>query len=109
MIITAILFVLGFLILIKGADYLVDGSSSIASKYNISNLIIGLTIVSFGTSAPELIINILASFSGSSDIAVGNVLGSNIANIFLILGITALISNLPLKKALSFQKYHLLY
>src|SRR6056300_1169414 len=104
MIITAILFVLGFLILIKGADYLVDGSSSFASKYNISNLIIGLTIVSFGTSAPELIINILASFSGSSDIAVGNVLGSNIANIFLILGITALISNLPLKKSTVFSE-----
>ncbi len=104
MILTIILFVVGFIILIKGADYLVDGSSSIASKYNISNLIIGLTIVSFGTSAPELIINILASFSGSSDIAVGNVLGSNIANIFLILGITALISNLPMKKSTVFSE-----
>lgn len=104
MIITIILFIIGFFILIKGADYLVDGSSSIASKYNISNLIIGLTIVSFGTSAPELIINILASFSGSSDIAVGNVLGSNIANIFLILGITALISNLPMKKSTVFSE-----
>lgn len=104
MILTIILFVIGFVILIKGADYLVDGSSSIASKYNISNLIIGLTIVSFGTSAPELIINILASFSGSSDIAVGNVLGSNIANIFLILGITALISNLPMKKSTVFSE-----
>lgn len=104
MIITIILFIVGFFILIKGADYLVDGSSSIASKYNISNLIIGLTIVSFGTSAPELIINILASFSGSSDIAVGNVLGSNIANIFLILGITALISNLPMKKSTVFSE-----
>lgn len=104
MIITVILFIIGFFILIKGADYLVDGSSSIASKYNISNLIIGLTIVSFGTSAPELIINILASFSGSSDIAVGNVLGSNIANIFLILGLTALISNLPMKKSTVFSE-----
>ena len=104
MILTIILFVVGFFILIKGADYLVDGSSSIASRYNISNLIIGLTIVSFGTSAPELIINILASFSGSSDIAVGNVLGSNIANIFLILGITALISNLPMKKSTVFSE-----
>jgi cation:H+ antiporter len=104
MILTIILFVIGFVLLIKGADYLVDGSSSIASKYNISNLIIGLTIVSFGTSAPELIINILASISGSSDIAVGNVLGSNIANIFLILGITALISNLPMKKSTVFSE-----
>jgi len=104
MILTIILFVIGFVILIKGADYLVDGSSSIASKYNISNLIIGLTIVSFGTSAPELIINILASFSGSSDIAVGNVLGSNIANILLILGVTALISNLPMKKSTVFSE-----
>lgn len=104
MIFTIILFIIGFILLIKGADYLVDGASSIAKKYNVSDLVVGLTIVSFGTSAPELVINILASFSGSSDIAIGNVLGSNIANIFLILGISALISNLPLKKSTVFSE-----
>ena len=104
MILTIILFVIGFILLIKGADWLVDGASSVAKKYNISDLVIGLTIVSFGTSAPELVVNILASFSGSSDIAIGNVLGSNIANIFLILGICALISSLPLKKSTVFSE-----
>ena len=104
MIITIILFIVGFVLLIKGADWLVDGASSIAKKYKISDLVIGLTIVSFGTSAPELVVNILASFGGSSDIAIGNVLGSNIANIFLILGICALISSLPLKKSTVFSE-----
>lgn len=104
MILTIILFVIGFILLIKGADWLVDGASSVAKKYNISDLVIGLTIVSFGTSAPELVVNILASFSGSSDIAIGNVLGSNIANIFLILGLCALISSLPLKKSTVFSE-----
>lgn len=104
MIITIILFFVGFYLLIKGADWLVDGASSVAKKYNISDLVIGLTIVSFGTSAPELMINILASFSGSSDIAIGNVLGSNIANIFLILGISSLVGNLPLKKSTVFSE-----
>jgi cation:H+ antiporter len=101
MIITIILFIVGFVLLIKGADWLVDGASSIAKKYKVSDLVIGLTIVSFGTSAPELVVNILASFSGSSDIAIGNVLGSNI---FLILGICALISSLPLKKSTVFSE-----
>lgn len=104
MILSIILFVIGFYLLIKGADWLVDGASSVAKKYNISDLVIGLTVVSFGTSAPELVINILASFSGSSEIAIGNVLGSNIANIFLILGISALICNLPLKKSTVFSE-----
>lgn len=104
MIITIILFLVGFYLLIKGADWLVDGASSVAKKYNISDLVIGLTIVSFGTSAPELVVNILASFSGNADIAIGNVLGSNIANIFLILGGCALIGNLPLKKSTVFSE-----
>jgi cation:H+ antiporter len=86
-----VLFILGFLFLIKGASVLVDGSSSIAKRLNISNIVIGLTIVSFGTSAPELIINILASINGETDIAIGNILGSNIANILLILGVAGLI------------------
>lgn len=88
---TYILFVAGFVLLIKGADLLVDGASSIARRLNISNIVIGLTIVAFGTSAPELVVNLIASIEGNTDIAIGNILGSNIANIFLILGVSALI------------------
>jgi len=100
---TYILFILGFVFLIKGAGYLVDGSSSIAKRFGISNLVIGLTIVSFGTSAPELLVNIVASFKGASDIGIGNILGSNIANIFLILGVAALIYPLKIKKATTWR------
>jgi len=92
---TYILLILGFGALIKGADLLVEGASSIARRLKISDLVIGLTIVAFGTSAPELFVNILASMRGASDIAIGNIVGSNIANILLILGIAALIY--PLK------------
>lgn len=89
--ITYLLFILGFLLLIKGADLLVDGSASIAKKLKISSIVIGLTIVAFGTSAPEFVVNIFASTQGNSEIAIGNILGSNIANILLILGISAVI------------------
>lgn len=92
-----ILFIIGFVLLIKGADWLVAGSASIAKKYNISDLVIGLTIVSMGTSMPELIVNILASSTGASEIAIGNVIGSNIANILLILGVAAFIYPLTIK------------
>ncbi|MFH1890980.1 MAG: calcium/sodium antiporter [Candidatus Kuenenbacteria bacterium] len=92
------LFIAGFVILIKGAGWLVDGASSVAKKFGISTLVIGLTVVSFGTSAPELIVNILASIKGSSDIAIGNILGSNIANILLILGVAAAIFPLTVKR-----------
>ncbi|MEJ2223498.1 MAG: sodium:calcium antiporter, partial [Desulfobacterales bacterium] len=86
-----ILLLIGFVFLIKGADFLVDGASSIARRFNISDLTIGLTVVAFGTSAPELFVNIVAGAKGTTDIAIGNVLGSNIANVFLILGISAII------------------
>ncbi len=86
-----ILFLLGFVALIKGADLLVAGASSLASRFHISGLVIGLTVVAFGTSTPELFVNILASARGNTDIAIGNVLGSNIANILLILGISAIL------------------
>lgn len=89
---------IGLLLLIKGADLLVDGSSSIASKFGISSLVIGLTIVAFGTSAPELIINIIAAIRGNADIAIGNINGSNIANLLLVLGITATISPIIVKR-----------
>lgn len=96
--IVLILFFVGFLFLIKGADFLVDGASSIAKKYNISPIVIGLTIVAFGTSMPELVVNIFASLSGNSEIAIGNILGSNIANVLLILGISSLIYPLTAKR-----------
>lgn len=89
--------ILGFIFLIKGADLLVDGASSIAKKFGISTIVIGLTIVAFGTSAPELIVNLFASLQGNTDIAIGNILGSNIANILLILGISAAIFPLAVK------------
>lgn len=89
-----LLFVIGFVLLIYGANWLVDGSSSVAKKFNISNAVIGLTVVSFGTSAPELAVNVIASISGNNDIAIGNVVGSNIANIFFILGVCAVIAPL---------------
>src|SRR3989338_3489331 len=93
-----ILMVVGFGLLIKGADFLVDGASAIAKKFGVSALVIGLTIVAFGTSAPELIVNIFASVQGNTDIAIGNILGSNIANILLILGISSMIFPLTVKK-----------
>ena len=88
---TYLLFLLGFVLLIKGADWLVDGACAIARKFNISDLVIGLTVVAFGTSAPELFVNIVASAGGNAGIAIGNVLGSNICNVLLILGISAVI------------------
>jgi len=93
-----ILLVIGFILLIKGAGLLVDGASSVGRKLNISDLVIGLTIVAFGTSTPELFVNIFASIKGNADIAIGNVLGSNIANIFLILGVSAIIFPLAVGK-----------
>lgn len=92
-----ILFILGFIFLIKGADLLVEGSSSLAKRLGVSDIVIGLTIVSLGTSAPELLVNIVASFKGNADIGIGNILGSNISNIFLILGISSLIFPLKIK------------
>ncbi len=86
-----ILLLTGFALLIKGADLLVDGASAISRRFGISDLVIGLTVVAFGTSTPELFVNIAASFKGSTGIAIGNVLGSNIANILLVLGLAALI------------------
>lgn len=96
---TYVLFALGFGLLIKGADWLVAGASAIAKKYRVSDMVIGLTIISLGTSMPELIVNILASLNGSAELAVGNVFGSNIANILLILGVAALIYPLPLRRS----------
>lgn len=92
MIVPIILILVGFVLLIKGADWMVSGSSALAKKNNISNIAIGLTIVAFGTSAPELVVNSFASFHGHSDIVFGNVIGSNNFNLFIILGIVGLVS-----------------
>lgn len=93
-----LLLVIGFILLIKGASCLVDGACSVGRKLNISDLVIGLTVVAFGTSAPELFVNIFASIKGNTDIAIGNVLGSNIANIFLVMGLSAAIFPLTVGK-----------
>ena len=90
--------------LIKGADLLVDGSVALAKRYSISNLVIGLTIVGFGTSAPELVVNIMSAVSGTTDLAIGNIIGSNIANVFLILGICAAIYPLTVQKNTVFKE-----
>lgn len=98
MTLTIILFILGFVFLLKGADILVDGSSSIAKRFGVSSFFIGLTIVAFGTSTPELVISTLASIKGSSEIALGNIIGANISNTLLILGICAIITPLIVKR-----------
>ena len=90
---------IGFFFLVKGADWFVDGAAGIAQKLRVPTLIIGLTVVSFGTSAPELATSIISSANGSGDIAIGNVLGSNITNILLILGVAAVICPLTVQKS----------
>lgn len=92
------LLILGFIILIKGADFLVDGAVALAHKARISEMVIGLTIVAFGTSAPELVVNIVASLNQQPDVVIGNIIGSNIGNNLLILGISSLIFPLWVQK-----------
>lgn len=84
--------ILGFILLIKGADFLVDGASSVAKKFRIPEIVIGLTIVSIGTSMPELFVSTTSALQGSADMAIGNIIGSNICNLLLILGLSAVIS-----------------
>lgn len=97
MILNISLLLVGLLLLIKGADWLVDGASTIARKKRISNLAIGLTIVAFGTSAPELVVNVVASLENHQDIVFGNIIGSNNFNLFVILGIVGLITPLAVQ------------
>lgn len=89
----------GFVVLIYGANFLVDGGAALAARLKVSNIVIGLTIVAFGTSAPELVVNVISSVQGQPELALGNVLGSNIFNILCILGITALSYPIAIKKA----------
>lgn len=93
------LLVVGFVMLIKGADWFVEGASKVADKFGIPQLVIGLTIVAMGTSLPEAAVSISAAFKGSADITVGNVVGSNIMNVLVILGLTAVICVIPVQKS----------
>ncbi|MHC1566153.1 MAG: calcium/sodium antiporter [Candidatus Syntropharchaeia archaeon] len=94
-----ILFVPGFVLLVKGADFLIEGSSSLAKRFGVSQLIIGLTIVAFGTSLPEFAVNVLSAIKGETEIALGNVVGSNIANILLVLGLSTMVFPFPIQKS----------
>ena len=98
MFIAIILIALGFVLLIKGADYLVDGASNVAKKFHIPEIIIGLTIISIGTSMPELFVSITSAIDGYPDMAMGNVIGSNIVNMLFILGLSAIVKAIPFKK-----------
>lgn len=93
-----VLFALGFVLLIKGADWLIDGAADIARKFRIPEIVIGLTVVAFGTSAPELAVNIIASVNGNNGLAIGNIVGSNIANVLLILGVAGSMTNLTVQR-----------
>ena len=93
-----LLLALGFVLLVKGADWFVEGASGVADKFGIPQLVIGLTIVAMGTSAPEAAVSITAALKGNAGITVGNVVGSNILNIFIILGIASVITSIAVAK-----------
>ncbi len=99
-----VLIIIGFVLLIKGADFLVNGASSLAKKFQISELAIGLTIVAMGTSAPELVVNIIAGLDGHSEAVFGNIIGSNIFNTYLILGVAGTIYPLFVQKSTVFKE-----
>lgn len=90
---------IGFLMLIKGADYFVEGASSIAKRFHIPEMIIGLTIVAMGTSLPELSVSFISALNGQSDMSIANAIGSNIFNVLMILGVSAFIKTLPIKQS----------
>lgn len=98
MILEIFLIIIGFILLVKGADFLVEGSSSIAKRFHIPDIIIGLTIVSIGTSMPELFVGITSSINNHSDLVIGNVIGSNVCNLLLILGLSAIIKTIKFQK-----------
>ena len=102
-----VILALGFAMLVKGADFFVDGAAGIANKFHIPQLVIGLTIVAMGTSLPEASVSITAAMKQSADIAIGNVVGSNILNILIILGITAVMTPVLVQK--STIKYEMPY
>lgn len=104
MIFQFLLVVIGFVCLIFGANWLVDGAAALAKKHNVSDLAIGLTIVAFGTSAPELVVNIIGSINGYSDIVLGNIIGSNNFNLFIILGISGLILPISVQSSTAWRE-----
>lgn len=99
MVLAIVLLVVGLAVLVFGAEFLVRGAASLARKWGVSPLVIGLTVVAFGTSMPELTVNMFSAIRGSADIAIGNVVGSNIANILLILGLSAIVFPLAVKSS----------
>ncbi len=105
MIVTVGLLILGFGLLIKGADFFVDGASAVASLLKVPAVVIGLTIVAFGTSAPEAAVSITAALSGSNAIAVSNVIGSNIFNLLAVLGFTAMLKNIPVTRSIMKKEF----
>lgn len=102
MLIQLALLAVGFVLLVKGADWFVDGAASVAAKLGIPQLVIGLTIVAMGTSAPEAAVSLTAAFHGNADITIGNVVGSNILNVLIILGLAALICPMAVAKLTTF-------
>jgi len=98
MILTIFLLIVGLVLLLSGGEFFIKGSASLARKMNVSPIVIGLTIVAFGTSAAELVVNIFAAIQGTPDLAIGNILGSNISNILLVLGISAMIYPLSVRQ-----------
>ena len=107
MITSVLILCIGFLLLVKGADIFVEGASCIAKRLHIPSLIIGLTIVAFGTSAPELAVSVTAAIKGSNDIAIGNVVGSNIFNLLVVIGMSAMICPLSVKQSMIKKDYPL--
>ena len=98
MAVSIILILVGFVLLIKGADFLVDGASNVAKKFHIPEIVLGLTIISIGTSMPELFVSVASALEGRSDMALGNVIGSNICNLLLILGLSTMIRRIDFKR-----------
>lgn len=98
MFLSIVLIIIGFVLLIKGADFLVEGSSNVAKRFHIPEIIIGLTIISIGTSMPELFVSITSALDGYPDMAIGNVIGSNIVNLLFILGLSSIIKSVAFKR-----------
>ena len=104
MFLAVFLLIIGLVMLVFGGEYLVKGSASLAKKWGVSTLVVGLTVVAFGTSMPELVVNVFSALRGATDIAIGNIIGSNIANILLILGVSALILPLAVKESTTWKE-----
>ena len=105
LLIQIILLIIGFVLLIKGADVFVDGASNVAYNLKIPTIIVGLTIVAFGTSAPEAAVSITGAFAGANDITVGNVVGSNIFNLLVVVGVAAFICPLNVKRSIIAKEF----